>query len=142
MKCIFCGSGMEKIKTSVSASWGKYKIEIKGVEPYVCNECDHKVYDADEAKMIQEIARGYADSALVEKPEFLNVDEVSDLLKVSQQTIYNMLKDGRLSASKVGREWRFNRNEVKRLFTPQAVAARGNTISKNDLDIISSLLGE
>lgn len=142
MKCVYCGSEMEKIKTSVSASWGKYKIEIKGVEPYVCIDCNHKVYDPDEAKMIQEIARGYADSALVEKPEFLSVDEVSDILKVSQQTIYNMLKDGRLSASKVGREWRFNRNEVERLFTPQAVAARGNTISKNDLGIISSLLGE
>jgi len=92
--------------------------------------------------MIQEIARGYADSTMIEKPGFLDVEEVSDLLKVSQQTIYNMLKDGRLSASKVGREWRFNRNEVERLFSPQAVAARGNTISINDLDIISSLLGE
>ncbi|MDD4402626.1 MAG: helix-turn-helix domain-containing protein [Desulfitobacteriaceae bacterium] len=130
---------MAKIKTSVSASWGKYKIEIKGVEPYVCIPCDRKVYDLEEAKMIQEIARGYADSGLVEKPEFLNVEEISNLLKVSTQTIYNMLKDGRLSASKVGREWRFNRNEVEKLFAPQAVAARGNTISKNDLDIINSL---
>ncbi|MBC2728655.1 MAG: helix-turn-helix domain-containing protein [Desulfosporosinus sp.] len=133
---------MKKIKTSVSASWGKYKIEIQGVEPYVCTGCDHKMYDPEEARMIQEIARGYADSKLIEKPEFLNVDEVSDLLKVSQQTIYNMLKDGRLIASKIGREWRFNRNSVERLFAPQAVAARGNTITKNDLDIIDSLLGE
>ena len=142
MKCVYCGSEMGRIKTSISTSWGKYNIEIKGVEPYVCNECNHKVYDPEEAKMIQEIARGYADSTMIEKPGFLDVEEVSDLLKVSQQTIYNMLKDGRLSASKVGREWRFNRNEVERLFSPQAVAARGNTISINDLDIISSLLGE
>lgn len=142
MKCVYCGSEMEKVKSSVSAWWGKYNVEINGVEPYVCHKCDRKVYEADEARMIQELARGYAESSLNEKPQILTVDEVADLFKVSQQTIYNMLKDGRLAASKVGREWRFHREEVERLLKPQAVAARGTTISPGDLDIINSVLGE
>ena len=111
--------------------------------------------------MIQELVRGYADSSIVEKPEVLTVDEVSDLLKVSPQTIYNMVKDGRLPASKVGREWRFNRIEIEKVLKPQeisivdernsisqkgtvemSIAARGNFISQNDVDLMNSLLNE
>ncbi len=161
MNCVYCGREMKKIKTSVSTSWGKYKIEIKGVEPYLCENCDRKVYEPEEARMIQELVRGYADSSIVEKPEILTVDEVSDLLKVSPQTIYNMVKDRRLPASKVGREWRFNRIEIEKILKPQeismgdrgnstsqkstdemSIAARGNFISQNDVDLMNSLLNE
>ena len=57
-----------------------------------------------------------------------------------------MLKDGRLQAAKVGREWRFPKEAVNRLMgvqeekTPLAVAARAleGKISKNDLDIMKT----
>jgi len=41
--------------------------------------------------MIQNIARGYADSVISGKPDILTVDELSDLLKATSQTIYNMI---------------------------------------------------
>ena len=49
---------MRKIKTSIKTYWGNYELEIKDVEPYMCSKCDHEVYTAEEAKMIQDIAKG------------------------------------------------------------------------------------
>jgi len=74
-----------------------------------CFNCDTEmekkiVNGPEEARMIQNIARGYADATITEKPDILTVDEVTDLLKVTSQTIYNMIKDKRLTAIKIGRE--------------------------------------
>jgi excisionase family DNA binding protein len=41
--------------------------------------------------------------------------QVQDILKVDRITIYRMLKDGRLKGVQVGRQWRFNRQEVERV---------------------------
>lgn len=35
-----------------------------------------------------------------------NLNETADYLCVSKQTVYNMIKDGRIKAYKVGREWK------------------------------------
>lgn len=43
----------------------------------------------------------------------MNVAEVADFFRVSNQTVYNMLRAGKLPAVKVGREWRFVRDEIK-----------------------------
>ncbi len=42
----------------------------------------------------------------------MNVEEVADLLRVSNQTVYNLARSGKLPAAKVGREWRFRRDEI------------------------------
>lgn len=99
------------------------------------------VYGPEETRMIQNIARGYADSAIQEKPDILTVDEVSDLLKVTSQTIYNMIKDNRLKAIKIGREWRFRRSDIEELINPsrQVIAARGGEVSQKDFKIISEI---
>jgi excisionase family DNA binding protein len=34
------------------------------------------------------------------------IDEIADILKVTQRTIYNYIKNGALSAIKVGKYWR------------------------------------
>ena len=44
--------------------------------------------------------------------EILTLSEVASLLRVSHQTIYNMIKDGRLKGHKVGREWRFIKKDI------------------------------
>lgn len=38
--------------------------------------------------------------------EIYTLHEVEELLKVTQRSLYNFIKDGRLKAFKVGREWR------------------------------------
>lgn len=59
--------------------------------------------------IIQYISRSLENTQVGDKPDVLNLTEVADLLRVSNQTIYNMIKDGRIKAIKFGREWRFNR---------------------------------
>ena len=44
--------------------------------------------------------------------DILNLNETADYLRVSKQTVYNMIKDGRIKAYKVGREWRFFRSNI------------------------------
>lgn len=146
MKCFFCGTEMKETKTQIETSWGDYQVTIKGVQAEVCPNCGEKVLNSEEVKMIQDIAQGFAES-LSNKPDILNVEEVANLLRVSEQTVYNMLKDGRLQATKVGREWRFPKEAINRLMgvqddkTPLSVAARAleGKISKNDLEIITNL---
>jgi excisionase family DNA binding protein/YgiT-type zinc finger domain-containing protein len=110
MNCVLCNQKMEKITTSFKSKWGKYELTIDGVTGYRCNECNRISFDSNEVDMIQNITAGF--SEVETKPDNLNVEEVADLLRVSNQTVYNMIKDGRLPAYKVGREWRFNRQEI------------------------------
>lgn len=142
MKCFNCDTEMEKKIVNVKTGWDKYDIQINGVEAYVCENCGNKVYGPEEARMIQNIARGYADSTISEKPDILTVEEVSDLLKVTSQTIYNMIKDKRLTAIKIGREWRFRRTDIEQLLNPSrpTIAARGGEVSLNDAIILNDLL--
>ena len=44
--------------------------------------------------------------------DILTLKETAEYLRVSRQTVYNMIKDRRIKAYKVGREWRFFRSNV------------------------------
>lgn len=50
-----------------------------------------------------------------ENTKFYSLQEVADLLKVSKQSIYNWLKEGRIKAKKYGREYRVTQEELNRL---------------------------
>jgi excisionase family DNA binding protein len=54
---------------------------------------------------------------------FLSARQVQDLLQVDRTTIYRMLKDGRLTAVKVGQQWRFHASKVDDLL---AIASRAD----------------
>jgi len=43
---------------------------------------------------------------------WLSVDEIADYLGVSRDTIYSWLADKRMPAHKVGKLWKFQKNEV------------------------------
>jgi len=45
-------------------------------------------------------------------PELLTAQEVAEFARVRERTIYQMAKDGRLKGHKVGRGWRFYREDV------------------------------
>lgn len=40
------------------------------------------------------------------------IDEVADYLRVSRTTVYTLVREGKLPASKVGREWRVKTEDV------------------------------
>ncbi len=140
--CYKCNTEMEEKKTQIKAGWGKYKLIIDGVKGYVCPKCGEVIYAPDEVKMIQEIGRGLSERS--ERPELLNVSETADLLRVTTQTIYNMIRSGRLKAYKCGREWRFNKKDLISLTGDIniGIAARsdGSALSEHDLRIISDEL--
>ncbi len=134
MKCINCKGDMQEITTTFNSRWGDYTVTIHGVKAHKCDQCDELVFSPEEARMIQNITAGFADSQAKDKPDLLNVQETADMLRVSNQTVYNMLKDGRLSAHKVGKEWRFLKDEVYEAMTGKSavsVAARGNLNDKD-----------
>ena len=39
--------------------------------------------------------------------EFMTVEDVADLLRINKSTVYRMAKQGRIPATRVGRQWRF-----------------------------------
>ena len=42
----------------------------------------------------------------------MTLEEAAEFLKVSETTVYQLLRDGQLKARKVGREWRFLKSEL------------------------------
>lgn len=44
--------------------------------------------------------------------EILNMQEVCDLLNVSEKTMIKLLKEEDIPARKIGREWRFSRHAI------------------------------
>ncbi len=61
---------------------------------------------------------------LVPTRELLSADDVGRLLKVDRSTVYRMAEGGRLTAVKVGRQWRFPAGAIERLLrTGEAVAS-------------------
>ena len=50
-----------------------------------------------------------------EDKEFIGIDEAVSLLGTSKPTFYRWLKTGRVSGMKVGRNWRFYKDDIERL---------------------------
>lgn len=43
----------------------------------------------------------------------LTLKEVADLLRLSPQTIYKMIREGTLAAVQIGNQWRFERDKIQ-----------------------------
>ena len=145
MICMICKKEMPQVTTTFNSNWGDYSVTIRGIKAYKCDECNELIFSSEEARMIQNITAGLADSSAEEKPDFLNVQEVADLLRVSNQTVYNMLKDGRLTAYKAGKEWRFSKEDVYSAMKDKntiSAAARGGYISEKEKKYIEKLMEE
>lgn len=122
---------------------------FKGINVYVCESCGEEAYEPDDVKAMQYFIEGAIEKN--EYPEIMNVEEVADFFRVSNQTIYNMLRAGKLPAVKVGREWRFSRDKIKALVFKQeqeeqpiefAARSGGAGLSKKDADAIFRHLRE
>ena len=51
----------------------------------------------------------------------LTVSEVATLMRVSNMTVYRMIKSGQLGAIRVGKNYRIRRSDVERYLTDRAV---------------------
>ena len=120
------------------------EVELKGINAFQCSICGARVYTEKEVKMIEQLMH-----ALNERPnpviDVLNLEETAEYLRVSNQTVYNMIKDGRIKAYKIGREWRFLRADILSYMNSStnqdfiALAAKGGSADQQDIETI---LGE
>ena len=51
----------------------------------------------------------------------LTVGEVASLMRVSNMTVYRLIKSGQLAAIRVGKNYRIRRNDIDRYLTDRAV---------------------
>ena len=56
--------------------------------------------------------------APAQEGKLLTVVEVADLLRINKSTVYRMAKQGRLPATRVGRQWRFRKSVLDGLLEP------------------------
>ena len=56
--------------------------------------------------------------------QLLTVGEVADLMRVSNMTVYRLIKAGQLGAIRVGKNYRIRRNDVERYLSQRTVWAK------------------
>lgn len=136
--CDECNGKMQKTKRDITLKYGSKVLTVRGVDVYVCENCNNEVVKDKEFEMIENIFKSINKSEV----DVLNLEETADLLRVSNQTIYNMIKANRIKAYKVGREWRFMRSDIEAYLdgvsTEQiwGAAAKGGKLISNDMEII------
>lgn len=134
--CYICNTEMELKSTTVNTGWGRYNLTIEGVNSYVCPKCKEVVLEGQDAVMLQKLSKSISELETESKPDILNLTEVADLLRVSNQTIYNMIRDSRIKASKFGREWRFSRKDIENVIAQFDTNTNSNAISiSNDSNV-------
>jgi putative molybdopterin biosynthesis protein len=64
--------------------------------------------------------------------DLLSAQEVAELLKISRNTVYELIKRGELNSSKVGKQVRVNRKEVESYLSGES---RNFSVRANDLPL-------
>jgi excisionase family DNA binding protein len=54
--------------------------------------------------------------------EILTASQVADLLQVHPRTVYKLVKQGSIPGRKFGGGWRFSRNEILLMISPQGAS--------------------
>lgn len=143
-KCYKCGSLMTEKIVEVKTAWGDYELTINGISALKCDTCGEKIYRPEDVRMMQKLSESLSQQS--PKVTYLNLSETARIFKVSNQTVYNMIKDGRIKAYKIGREWRFIASDIYAYKNENdasgniQIAAKGGQIDDDDLQKIMSEL--
>lgn len=49
---------------------------------------------------------------MIDEFKVYSTEEVQEILKVTQRTLYNYIKEGKLRATKIGKYWRVKHNDL------------------------------
>lgn len=137
--CEECGGKMLPATIDQEFHFNGKTIVLKGLNAYKCEDCDEVVFEKEEVKMIERLVQAFDTKPAV---EVLNLEETAGFLRVSNQTVYNMIREGRIRAYKAGREWRFLKQDILAYMdnssneTSLKIAAKGGQITEHDLEII------
>ena len=143
-ECPTCGGKMIFRNNLVQSFRYKGKcLELKGLSGYCCEDCNEIMFTPEEFHLIGNLVHALGDgsNSSVLSMDVLNLEETADFLRVSNQTVYNMIRDGRIKAHKVGREWRFFRSDIAAYVNQTsnlAMAAKGGSMDKSDLCTIQA----
>jgi len=74
--------------------------------------------------------------------ELMTVEEVARYLRVTKKTIYRLLKRGSIPASKVGRQWRFDKTAIDEWLHQNSVVTKAAILVIDDEEIIRALFKE
>lgn len=85
---------------------GDYSIDKETLEEVV------KMLRHDEKRIMR--LEGLNERLRMREKSMWDIDDVAKYLEVSNQTVYNMIRDKRIRAYKVGREWRFHPADIER----------------------------
>lgn len=66
-----------------------------------------------------------------------NTKEISELLRVSTNTVKNLLKDNKLKGAKVGKEWRISEKNLNDFLNIEDDTQQDNKDNYKDIDIDS-----
>lgn len=126
MECALCDSIMNEEKRELQITRDGYTLKLSGITAYVCPNCGNIEYMAKDIKMAEKLCMTLSQANIDLKEEYLNVTDMAEELNVTNQTIYNMIKDGRLKPIKIGKEWRFYKKDIDII---------KNTISNDDFQL-------
>ncbi len=74
--------------------------------------------------------------------ELMTVEEVADYLRVTKKTIYRLLKQGKIKATKVGHQWRFDKSSIDEWLHQSSVGAKASILVIDDEEVVRSLFRE
>ncbi len=60
------------------------------------------------------------------RPRVMTIDEVAKYLRIHKSTIYRMVREGLIPASKVGNRWRFRKDVIDHWLTEKERADHNN----------------
>jgi excisionase family DNA binding protein len=71
--------------------------------------------------------------------KLMTVEEAAGYLRVGKKTIYRLLKQGKIPATKVGEQWRFNKASIDEWLLKKSTEIGANILVVDDEEIIRSL---
>jgi excisionase family DNA binding protein len=69
----------------------------------------------------------------------MTVEEVANYLRVTEKTIYRLLKRGSISATKVGHQWRFDKTSIDEWLRQKPVETKASILVIDDEEVIRLL---
>lgn len=73
-------------------------------------------------------------------PELMTVEEVAAYLRVNEKTVYRLLKSGKIPATRVGHQWRFDKSSIESWL--QRSTAKAKILVIDDEEIVRLLFKE
>jgi excisionase family DNA binding protein len=74
--------------------------------------------------------------------ELMTLGEVAEYLRVTKTTVYRLLRQGKIPANKVGRQWRFDKTSIDEWLHQSTVKTIANILVVDDEETIRALFEE